>query len=469
MKVEGEHAYGKNTSQIIGYSMMLHLFFKFYILVITAFSIICAVLLSSVAQGSELSSVDLQKLIQSQNIESVDQLLKQLPKSFLEEYTLVYNSRSLQDASPLHPRALVYSKSGQTVIAFNGDSSQKGYFTLEVMEFDPHSESFQFQEIQFPAARNQPVHFSEKNPSKCLACHGQSPHPIYDNYPTWPGFYGVKNEIIGNSKDDLNFRNFVDAAQNAGERYSLLPNLDKVKIQSSGSIVPFEKALRSVPAGTTYLLQSSRSNNGSRPDNLGKLLLWYNYKRIHRELQSLSKFETIKYALLGALGKCAVSASITRFMPYSVNQAMLVQNNTYAEVSLRTQNTDQNYVALKANRITSWDPRQPDLDSNPQQWMQDVLKKIIPARYVLLSVGTDIQDWPMTFELSDSLGGDQGNASLLAGLLIDDVKKDTPELRGDVTVPALDFGYGPQAYSLPGLGQADCDALALKSLNAYQH
>lgn len=81
-------------------------------------------------------------LVQTQKITTIDDLLPKLPEQFRRGYTLVYNSRSLQDASPLNPRALVYGTTGKTIVAFNGDPSEKGHNSLEVMEYDSTLDAF---------------------------------------------------------------------------------------------------------------------------------------------------------------------------------------------------------------------------------------------------------------------------------------------------------------------------------------
>jgi hypothetical protein len=74
-------------------------------------------------------------LIRARNIRSIDALLPLLPEELRTQFVLVYKSRSLQEGSLESPRAILYGKTGKLVITFNGDPRQKGYGSLEVMQF----------------------------------------------------------------------------------------------------------------------------------------------------------------------------------------------------------------------------------------------------------------------------------------------------------------------------------------------
>lgn len=125
------------------------------------------------------------------NADSVDALLAALPESYLEHYTLMFESRSTQGARFQQPRAIVFGQDASLILAFNGSPSELGYSSLETMEFDRETMRFVLREIAFTeegGARR--IVFSEENPSTCAVCHGSPAHPIWDSYPRWPDAYG---------------------------------------------------------------------------------------------------------------------------------------------------------------------------------------------------------------------------------------------------------------------------------------
>lgn len=147
--------------------------------------------------ASELSFAKLVELISENQLTSIEQVLERLKQDrpdYFQNYVLMYHSRSIQGSSFEAPRVLLFDQSGQFVFTFNGDRQQKGFNSLETMEFDSSTNKFTFHEIQFQ--KNRPPIFSEANPVKCMGCHQSpdrtniDPRPNWEPYSTWPGAYG---------------------------------------------------------------------------------------------------------------------------------------------------------------------------------------------------------------------------------------------------------------------------------------
>src|SRR5271169_4010700 len=75
-------------------------------------------------------------LIEARQIRSVEELLPALPVSLRYRYALVFASRSLQGASSVNPRVVMYGADARFVITFNGEAAQRGFESVETMEFD---------------------------------------------------------------------------------------------------------------------------------------------------------------------------------------------------------------------------------------------------------------------------------------------------------------------------------------------
>lgn len=153
-------------------------------------------------------------LIQTQHIQSLEQLLPQLPVAMRSNYTLVHQSRSTQHASYENPRVILFGQNGQLTCAFNGAPEQTGFYSLECFQFVPHLRKFDFHEIRFPSAQSseKDVLFSVANKNvngqpTCLGCHGADPRPHWNGYSTWPGAYGSDDDTLG--IDLSQYTNFV--------------------------------------------------------------------------------------------------------------------------------------------------------------------------------------------------------------------------------------------------------------------
>ncbi|MEO0336650.1 MAG: hypothetical protein AAF202_09650, partial [Pseudomonadota bacterium] len=136
-------------------------------------------------------------LVEYQSLNSIEDTLGALKEAYplyFQHYILMYKSRSLQDGSPMSPRAILFDRSSKFVFSFNGDPSQRGYSRIEIMQFRDETARFEFREVIFEEGK--PPSFSEANPRKCMVCHQSSqrvspdPRPNWEPYNTWPGAYG---------------------------------------------------------------------------------------------------------------------------------------------------------------------------------------------------------------------------------------------------------------------------------------
>lgn len=162
-----------------------------------------------VGAESDVTYDTLRHRIVERHATTIPAVLGLLPERLRASYTLLYASQSLHGASYTHPRVILFSDTATLILAFNGDSSQSSYHRLEVIQFRDASKSFEFRSIDFERGQ---AEFSPPNPPACLACHGQSPRPIWASYPVWPGAYGSLLDAI---RSDLRpeeidpFREFV--------------------------------------------------------------------------------------------------------------------------------------------------------------------------------------------------------------------------------------------------------------------
>lgn len=162
---------------------------------------------SNVNHDDGISYDGLVEKMQASGAQTLEQTLDLVPQEFYQNYVLVYRSRSLQDSSPLFPRAIVFGRSSKFIMAFNGHKKQKGYNNLEIIQFREKEFRWEFREITFNDGKA--PSFSEANPKKCLECHQSpkrltvDPRPNWEPYNFWPGVYAsVDSKIDPVLKDE---------------------------------------------------------------------------------------------------------------------------------------------------------------------------------------------------------------------------------------------------------------------------
>lgn len=253
-------------------------------------------------------------MVQKNKIQSIDETIALLPQDFLRHYVLMYRSRSLQDASPLFPRAIVFGRSSKFILAFNGHEKQKGFNNLEIIQFREKENRWEFREITF--FKDKPPVFSEANPKKCLECHQSplrqnvDPRPNWEPYNFWPGAYA---SVDGTVKPTLkpNYEAYLkDGMSLSGVLSRFLPQDQFLLDEQASEEDNLEKFLNSVkPQHPRYKYLSNFSVR--KPLSLTKLTVILNLRRVVRiireELGEL--FDIYKYAVIGLADYASMSSS----------------------------------------------------------------------------------------------------------------------------------------------------------------
>lgn len=172
-----------------------------------AFGLLALLTSASIAQGEYNSSYtgapapfslpQLEKILNSKNApktieQTLDRIGEEAPRIY-ENFVLMYRSKSLQESSFMHPRAIVYNTDASFLMTFNGHSSQRGFKQLEMIQFKPVENKWELRELR---EENGKLTLSDPNPRQCLHCHQSAqrveadPRPNWEPYSRWPGAYG---------------------------------------------------------------------------------------------------------------------------------------------------------------------------------------------------------------------------------------------------------------------------------------
>ncbi|MCB0403710.1 MAG: hypothetical protein KDD51_02925 [Bdellovibrionales bacterium] len=236
--------------------------------------------------GDSFSFQNLRELIETRDLRSIEDVLPLLPESLRTKYVLIETSKSLQGATERDPRAVLYANRGRFVLTFNGDPTQRGYRSLELMEYHDAHHNYEFRRIDFP--QTGPAVFSEPNPKRCQGCHQNPIRPNWGRYPFWPGAVGEKDILTAEAK--AKFERFIQYGD-THPRYRYLKraeNLANIENQT----------LQFTPAF-----------------NLDVHFDLIDEDRLSHWLQQTQAYKTYKYAALAALVDCE---NLVDFIPNSV-------------------------------------------------------------------------------------------------------------------------------------------------------
>ncbi len=270
--------------------------------------------LAQPAPAGEFAFESLSQVIAEQHVGSVEELIAALPEDLRAHYSLIFSSRSLQDASLEHPRAVLFGSSAQLILTFNGDPSQHGFEAVETMEFDSHANRFIFREITFSSDKTQPAaRISGPNPARCVACHDHPARPIWDVPPAWPGVYGERYGAGLSSMELRGFRRFL-AIQATHPRYRHLLGAAALADRD------------------TYVSGSRAAYNGVsvEPPNarLSARLATFNVRSILSELAAQPGFASHLNVLLASAGSNC--GAVADFYPPSLQSAIAADYKSYS-------------------------------------------------------------------------------------------------------------------------------------------
>lgn len=255
--------------------------------------------------------VQLEKLIKENKIKTISDTIEKLPLSYRSKYVLIFKSRSLHGSSFENPRVLLYGEDASFIVSFNGSPDQNGYLGFETMEYDQSTSEFKYREILFPDEKeaqsaSAAVRFSNDNPEKCLKCHGQTPRPIWDTHPLWPGVYG-ENYLTDLSSAERTGLNKFLAIQGSHPRYKHLQNINI--FTDKNTFKP------DVAARYTNFMKDSPVVE------ISKYLAKYNIQKIVSQMKRSSEFSKFQFLYLASLSQDC--GSFDSFVPESVRPSVV--------------------------------------------------------------------------------------------------------------------------------------------------
>ncbi len=337
------------------------------------------------------SYADLKNAIIQNRLKSVDALMSYVrtnSQDSLDRFTLAFASRSLHAASFRYPRLIAFGKDhgselnadhtllnpkldsdyNNLVFAVSGDPESKRSRIIEVMEFIPAENRFEFHEITFPENGLEGVSFTE-NAQSCLTCHGMNPKPIWDAYTLWPGLYGGEQHTFdGQTKEFKLFQDFK--AQS-----SLISPYKHLDQQAVSSVFSLDN-LKSPFPEVSVQLESK------------------NHRRVIQEFIDNPSKRNGRFALAMALGACDENQLIS-ILGYDINEgkSLLKLESDYVGERLSAYDID----LAKRSRQMHGLPLPTEKEYGPYP----VEKEVAMMQFVLRHFNSHLRDWTLSL-LMDS-------------------------------------------------------------------
>lgn len=356
-----------------------------------------------IQQVTEMTVQDLYDL--SLQKKTIPATLEALPDIFKTNFTLVYNSPSMQGSTFQHPRAIMFNEDSSLVVTFNGDPEHRGYQHLEAVQFIKEEARWEFFDISF---EDDTPRLSDPNPSTCLACHQYparskaDPRPNWEPYNVWPNLYGsLGGTLDPKTIDDPDTYYSVPKLMNAEAQ---LPGFLSRQNQEADQLICFIRNQILGQADTcgtgahdssdryqhlrlTVENRKSRINAGLH--DLSRHLAENNFARVLRLMKEQPYYESVKYTLgaylLGQAFSRALPAALLDYTNPSCSHPIHEENLNRLLSTHRAwqQASGGYYVALTADDV------RPDRD------------RLNVTRYIDLlfgpRVGPEFMDWSMDF------------------------------------------------------------------------
>ncbi len=188
-------------------------------LLLFAVSLACVGRQGPIEPAAPLTVAGLFDTISRSKLTTIEQVIGALPAEYREHYVLAYAGRGAQSSTAVNPRVISFGDDAHLILTFNGSPTQSDYDMLELAEFNEAASEYEY---SFITLDGRSATRSEINPARCVSCHGARPRTIYNDYPSWPGFYGSNSEASLNSPEEVSAFTLYRTLAASHPRYSQL-------------------------------------------------------------------------------------------------------------------------------------------------------------------------------------------------------------------------------------------------------
>ncbi len=174
----------------------------------------------------EQTAVQVKDLVaRAGQMRSVEDFLKELPRTMTSNFIFIGESRSFQTASVDNPRVILTSPNGDVRLSFNTEAGQRGFNNIEISFWNPEKKKFDYQELSFSRDGQKPP--SHNDGLACTICHGDPSKPNWDS--EIPGSIPSSRDTLVKDTPQLNWYTALigkTAVREPGNRLQYLTPLE---------------------------------------------------------------------------------------------------------------------------------------------------------------------------------------------------------------------------------------------------
>ncbi|WP_299680030.1 hypothetical protein [uncultured Tenacibaculum sp.] len=252
----------------------------------------------------KMTILGVKKFIERNNIKTIEELLKSLPRHLRTNFSLVEHTKGEGQSNLKFPRIVLFGSDGTFLMNISTKPDDPKYDLLDCAELIESTGKWEFSQFDFQ--KETPI--LHRNPNSCIRCHGDQPRPVWGTNMNWPGVFG-DNEAAGLNGEALSYRHAlrmeeIKSGNSYNKRFDYLIWSDQ-KLTSGGirriadNAFGAELLVSNMAIGTaTARGVFTRMKNENQYKELREIILLLGYEHMIKGLLSDSNKKQIQEILL---------------------------------------------------------------------------------------------------------------------------------------------------------------------------
>lgn len=143
------------------------------------------------------------KTLEKNRVNKIEDAIDLLPLNIRSHFTFAHHSNGLRETSYQEPGVIAFDPDGSFFVNIGHPDKKLGN-EIEVLQFDKNKNKVELFTIEFPLQYDLKgkVVKPERNPQKCLECHGSKPMALWGKYGEWTGMYASGKLNFKETSDD---------------------------------------------------------------------------------------------------------------------------------------------------------------------------------------------------------------------------------------------------------------------------
>ncbi|GAA4278078.1 hypothetical protein [Aquimarina mytili] len=152
----------------------------------------------------EMTIKGILEFIQKNKINTIPELLNQLPAHYQNNFSLVEHTKGEGQSNLRFPRIVLFGPDGRFLMNISTKPDDPKHDLLDCAELNEETGVWEFSQFDFTEEEPK-LH---RSPESCIRCHGDKPRPVWGTNMDWPGVFG-DNEAAGPNGEALSYKHVL--------------------------------------------------------------------------------------------------------------------------------------------------------------------------------------------------------------------------------------------------------------------